>query len=316
MQRLDIALIEYDFPAWTATQDKYIYEMERKWKSVDPTGAGRVASGLTPYPQRGDDRGGGIRKAALGKMAHHESLDPTAGRASDPLRRALAWGVHLFTASGAVVALLALLAITRQDFGQAIIYMLIALTIDSLDGSMARRVGVTVHAPTIDGRRLDDIVDYLNFVIVPVFFMIQASSILSPYLGALPVLASAYGFSRVDAKTEDDFFLGFPSYWNVLALYLYLLDYSAMTGTLWLTGLSVAVFVPIKYIYPSRIKKPMLRHFTNYTGLLWAIVVGWAVLNPELAARFHVVPVSLVYPAYYVGLSFLIGGYQRRPPVS
>jgi len=245
-------------------------------------------------------------------MAHHEPLDPSAARKSDPTRYALSWGVHLFTASGAVVALLALVAVTRQDFGQAIIWMLIALTIDSVDGTLARRVGVTQHVPMIDGRRLDDIVDYLNFVIVPVFFIIQAGDILSPYLGALPVLASAYGFSRVDAKTDDYFFLGFPSYWNVLALYLYLLELSATTGTLWVVGLSAAVFVPFKYVYPSRLANLRLRYLTSYAGLLWAIVVGWAVLNPELASRFHVVQLSLIYPIYYIGLSFLLGGYQRR----
>jgi len=245
-------------------------------------------------------------------MTHHESLDPAATRERAPLRYALSWGVHLFTASGAVIALMALVAITQQDFGQAIILMLIALAIDSVDGTLARRVGVAEQVPMIDGRRLDDLVDYLNFVIVPVFFMIQAGSILSPYLGALPVLASAYGFSRVDAKTDDDFFLGFPSYWNVLALYLYLLDYSATIGTIWLIGLSIAVFVPIKYVYPSRLANLPLRYFTSYCGLLWAIVVGWAILNPEIAARYDVVRLSLAYPVYYIGLSFLLGGFQRR----
>jgi phosphatidylcholine synthase len=229
----------------------------------------------------------------------------------DPVRRTLSWGVHLFTASGAVLGVLALLEINRGNFAQATIYMLLTLAIDSMDGTFARKVGVRQHAPHIDGRRMDDIIDYLNFVIVPVVFMVQAGSVLSPVWVILPVLASAFGFARDDAKTDDNFFLGFPSYWNVLAFYLWLLDYSPLTGTIWVVGLSIAVFVPYKYIYPSKLENRALRYFTCYSGLLWSIVLGWAVLNPELGARYRIVEWTLLYPAFYMLLSFKLGGLQR-----
>jgi phosphatidylcholine synthase len=129
---------------------------------------------------------------------------------------------------------------------------------------------------------------------------------------ALAVLASAFGFARVDAKTEDDFFLGWPSYWNVLAIYLWMLDLSPLAGTLWVVGCAIAIFVPWKYVYPSRLKNLFLRYLTSYSGLVWAVAVGFAALRPELAARYHVVQLSLAYPIFYVGLSLWLGGLQRR----
>lgn len=231
--------------------------------------------------------------------------------ASSPARRLLAYAVHGFTASGAVIGVLALLAILRGDLAMATVFLLITLAIDSVDGTIARRVGVTTHAPGIDGRRMDDIVDYLNFVIVPAVFMVKAGSLPSPMWVALPVLSSAFGFSRRNAKTDDDFFLGWPSYWNVLAFYLWLLDLSPASGGAWVLGLSIAIFVPWKYIYPSKLPNPLLRHGVSWSGMLWAVVVGVAALSPELAERFYLVQISLVYPAVYVGLSLWLGGWAR-----
>ncbi len=156
---------------------------------------------------------------------------PAAARQSTR-RQTLAWGVHLLTASGAVFGAVALLAIMAGDLSRALLLMGVTLFIDSVDGTLARRVGVAEVLPRIDGRRLDDIVDYLNFVIVPVVFMVAAGSLLHWSFAALPILASAYGFSQNEAKTEDDFFLGWPSYWNVVAAYLWLLHLSPLAGTL------------------------------------------------------------------------------------
>ncbi len=164
----------------------------------------------------------------------------------------IAWAVHLLTASGAAIALFALIATATGRMAIAVELMLVALVIDAVDGTFARAVRVTEYAPEIDGRRLDDIVDYLNYVIVPVFFVWAGGFVAHPAWLAAPVLASAFGFARVDAKTEDDFFLGFPSYWNILAIYLWLFDVGPIASTAWLAGLSLAVFVPLKYLYPSK----------------------------------------------------------------
>ena len=228
-----------------------------------------------------------------------------------PRRVGLAWGVHAFTASGAVVGAIALLAVVAGNLPQAAILMLVALAIDSVDGTLARAARVREVLPGIDGRRLDDIVDFLNYVIVPVVFLV-AAGYLAPWWAACPILASAYGFSQQDAKTDDDFFLGFPSYWNVVALYAWLLDASRATTTAIVVGLSIAVFIPLKYVYPSRM--PALRRTTNALGALWIVALALAVVAPELGARLRIAPVTLAFPGWYLLLSFWFGGLARRTP--
>lgn len=225
-------------------------------------------------------------------------------------RRALAWGVHAFTASGGVIAVAALLACGRGDLPVAALWMLLALVIDSVDGTLARRVGVSEVLPGIDGRRLDDIVDYVNYVIVPAVFLVQAGSVVHPLVVAAPVLASAYGFSQVDAKTEDHFFVGFPSYWNVAAIYLWALGVPAGIGTALLLALSAAVFVPLKYVYPSRMNA--LWWTTNGTAAIWALVVAGAISRADGLPARNVMWISLAYPVYYLGISFWLGGRHGR----
>ena len=223
---------------------------------------------------------------------------------------AFAWSVHAITASGAVIALLTAVAASRGEFEEAILWMLLALFVDSVDGTLARRARVKELIPSFDGRTLDDIVDFLNYVIVPALFMIWAGSV--PHWGwaALPVVASAYGFSQADAKTDDHFFLGFPSYWNVVAIYAYTLDVSGAAMVAWLVGLSVAVFVPLKYLYPSRMR--FLFWTTNLGGLIWSWVVAFAIAFPDRVGDFPLIKLSLLYPAYYVAVSIWLGGMQRR----
>lgn len=227
-----------------------------------------------------------------------------------PTRRTLlAWGVHLFTASGAVIGTLALVAIGAGHLAIAALLMLLTLVIDAVDGTLARRVGVEQLVPEIDGRRLDDIVDYLNYVIVPSVFMVAAGSLLGWAWIALPVLSSAYGFSQQDAKTEDDFFLGWPSYWNVVAVYLWLLETPPVAGTVVVAAFAVAVFVPFKYVYPSRMS--VLRRTTTALTLGWLLALTAAIALPETAERLHLVELSLAYPLYYLALSFWLGGLRR-----
>jgi phosphatidylcholine synthase len=225
-------------------------------------------------------------------------------------RRGLAWGVHAFTASGAVVGAIALLAIGAGNWQQAAILMLVALAIDSADGTLARAAHVREVLPDIDGRRLDDMVDYLNYVIVPVVFLV-AAGYLHPAVAAAPILASAYGFSQEEAKTEDDFFLGFPSYWNIVALYIWLLDVSPLSATLVVVALSIGVFVPLKYLYPS--KMPVGKTAMAMLGVAWVIGASIAVVARDATAPWHLAEATLAYPALYLALSFWFGGIHRKP---
>jgi phosphatidylcholine synthase len=222
---------------------------------------------------------------------------------------ALAWGVHAFTASGAVVGTVALLAIVSGDYRSAVLLMLVALTIDAVDGTLARRAEVARILPTVDGRRLDDIVDFANYVLVPAVFLVATGALSHWAWAVLPVLASAYGFSQSAAKTEDDFFLGFPSYWNVIAIYIWLLEIPPAIATATVALFSALVFVPIKYIYPS--KMPVLRRTTAALALACIALVTFAVLNRQAAESLHLVEISLLFPAYYLVVSWRVGGLHR-----
>lgn len=231
---------------------------------------------------------------------------------NDRISKIRSWSIHLFTASGAVIGFFSLVSIATGSLGNATLLMLAALFIDGIDGTLARMAHVSEHVPEIDGRRLDDIVDYLNFVIVPVFFMWGAGTVTHPIWLAAPILASAYGFSRRDAKTDDNFFLGFPSYWNILVIYLWLLGVGPLGGTLWVAALSVAVFIPMKYIYPSKIHPLRLRLALGIGALVWTFALVLCVQWPNEVAPYFLVELSLAYPAWYMWLSVSRGGFRRH----
>jgi phosphatidylcholine synthase len=223
-----------------------------------------------------------------------------------------AWAVHFLTASGAVLGVLALLAVAEGDFPRAVLLMLATLAIDSVDGTLARRFRVAEILPSIDGRRLDDLVDYLNYVIVPAVFMVASGALPGWGWAALPVLASAYGFSQQQAKTDDNFFLGFPSYWNVVAIYLWQLDLSPALSVALVAVLALAVFIPLKYVYPSRMHA-LWR--TTYTGAaLWLLAVSAATIWPRPLGEIRLAEISLLYPAYYIAISMWLGGWHRSSP--
>jgi phosphatidylcholine synthase len=227
-----------------------------------------------------------------------------------------AWGVHLFTASGAIAGLFALDRIAVSDFRGAFIWMAVAIIIDSADGTLARLVNVHDRIPIFDGALLDNIVDYLNYVAVPLFLMLRANLLPRTATGffaaSLAMLASAYGFSRTDAKTEDHYFRGFPSYWNLVALYLFCLSYSPLVNSLIVIVLALMVFVPVKYIYPSR-TEPM-RPLTLIFAALWAPAT--LALIPALPSPNPILLyTSLAFVVYYFVMSFVLHAHMLREAV-
>src|SRR5262249_37663766 len=153
------------------------------------------------------------------------------------------------------------------------------IVVDAFDGTLARAVRVKEVIPWVDGSRLDDVVDYFTYVLVPAFFLLQMN--LLPAGGALPVvalmaIASGYGFSQTAAKPADHFFTGFPSYWNIVAFYLYALGWPPAVNAAWLVAFAVGVFVPIRYVYPSR--TPTLRALTVTLGIAWGVVLIYALV--------------------------------------
>lgn len=216
----------------------------------------------------------------------------------------LAYLVHVYTATGVVCGLLSILATLDGDYQLALSWMVAAVFIDATDGWLARRVHVDRNAPNIDGARLDDIVDYVTYVVAPGLLLLKAG--LLPPGWALPVvcamlLASAMGFSQRDAKTADHYFTGFPSYWNVVALYLLLIGARPTINAIVLLVLSALVFVPIRYVYPTRTETWRVVTLAGCAawgvqvlGLIWSLpdVPPWLFWS------------SLAYPIYYTALSF------------
>src|SRR5918912_1683750 len=184
--------------------------------------------------------------------------------------------VYLYTASGGVLALLILVAAYNGHAVTALWLGLTALMIDSTDGLLARRFRVKELLPSFDGGLLDNIVDYMTYVLAPILLLWSSGYLpggaFGVALAALPLLASSYQFCRVDAKTEDGaqtdhFFLGFPSYWNVVAFYVIVFDLGAAAVSAILLVCSLLVFVPIRYVYPSRTMA--FRMVTAALTLLW-----------------------------------------------
>ncbi len=215
-----------------------------------------------------------------------------------------AWGVHLYTGLGAVIGLFTLEASWSGNYRAAFAWMAVALFIDCTDGTLARRVRVKQILPQFDGAKLDDIVDYLNYVVVPVVLAYHAgllpAGLKGLLVGSAPLIASGYGFSQTDAKTEDHFFKGFPSYWNVVVFYFYTLRTPTWFNVVALVLFSFLVFVPIRYVYPSR--TPTARHITYLLGGLWGVVMVFLLAQFPAPARW-LSGLSLFFPVYYMGMS-------------
>ena len=218
----------------------------------------------------------------------------------------MAWLAHLYTASGVVFAFLAARAVIDFDYREAFFWLGVQIVVDATDGLLARAARVSERLPWFNGAKLDDIIDYLTYVFVPALFVWRA--ILVPeswilYVTSAMLLSSAYGFNRADAKTADHFFLGFPSYWNIVVFYMLVLKLSPAVNGVILLGLAVMVFVPIRYVYPSRMT--VLRGPTILLGVIWGVLMSvmlWqypAISTPVLLA-------SLVFPVYYFGLSLVL----------
>jgi phosphatidylcholine synthase len=223
----------------------------------------------------------------------------------------IAWIAHLYTASGAVFAFLAARAIIEHDYRTAFFWLGVQIVVDATDGVLARALRVDVRTPGFNGAKLDDIVDYLTYVFVPALFVWRA--VLVPDAWALWVagamlLSSAYGFNRADAKTTDYFFTGFPSYWNLVVFYLHIGQSPSTLNALILVALAALVFVPIRYVYPSR--TPVLRWQTNVLGAIWGALLAWMLWQYPAISR-PVFLVSLLYPAYYFALSLFLT-WKRR----
>jgi phosphatidylcholine synthase len=231
------------------------------------------------------------------------------GRRHGVTQRITAWLVHVYTAGGLVAAAGMAVLIARggdDAFRLAFVLMVAATAIDSTDGWLARKARVKEVLPGFDGRTLDDLTDFHTYTSMPLFLIWRAQILPAglAWVLLLPLLASAYGFSRVNAKTSDGFFLGFPSYWNVVAFYLYMLEPPVWISLAVIVGFALLTLVPARYLYITH-GGPFARVML-VAGALWAGLTFLLLVGPPAEERKTLAGISLIYPLMYLTLSWVV----------
>jgi phosphatidylcholine synthase len=215
----------------------------------------------------------------------------------------LPWTPHIVTASGLVFAFLTIIALLNSGWKLALIWMAAGVATDSVDGTMARYLNSTQKLPKFNGQLLDAIVDYVTYVIVPVLFIHIANlipSIYNNWLLPLVLVSSSYQFAQTNAKTPDNYFTGFPSYWNIAVFYMLVIKSAPIANVILLLVLVVFIFIPIKYYYPSRTQRNRI--------LVMTITIIWGIAGLILISMYptiHPIPLwtSILCSTYYIYLS-------------
>lgn len=228
-----------------------------------------------------------------------------------PAGRLISGGVHLLTACGAVAALGALDAVADGRLRTAFAWLGVALVIDAVDGTLARASRVDLHWPAIDGALLDNLVDYATYALVPAWIVWREGLVpagTGAAAAAAIAIAAGFQFAHRGAKSDDGHFRGFPSYWNLVALYLVALDVPPPAGLLVVATLAAASFAPLRFAYPTRMRR--LRRTTLTLGAIWGAALAGIVAGLPTPSRWLTLA-SLVFPAYYLALGLLSS--QSRP---
>lgn len=217
------------------------------------------------------------------------AAQPAQLASSTALQRVIAWSVHAFTLSGAAWACLATLALVEGRIVHMWLWLGIALIVDGVDGTLARKAEVLRHAPMFDGRTLDNIVDYLTWSFIPAVFMYKYIDFGFPALGLVMFVvicvSSLLCYCNLALKSDDHFFMGFPAAWNIVAVYMWILGTGPVvnvTATILLAALTVS---PLAFVHPFRVVKAMPINIA--AGLTWlvstAVLVAKQPLDPPLA---------------------------------
>ena len=208
-----------------------------------------------------------------------------------------ALSVHLLTATGAVFAMLAMLAAVDGKWSLMFLWLVVAFAVDGVDGPLARKYQVKVHAPQFDGVLLDLIIDYLTYVFIPAFALFK-SGLLPGWTGWFAIIvitfASAMYFADMRMKTKDNSFSGFPGCWNMLVLVLFAIEPNFWVIVILVAALAVAMFLPLKFIHPVRTER--WRFLSLPVALAWTFFAGWAAwvnFHPESWAHWGLIGTSI-----------------------
>jgi phosphatidylcholine synthase len=211
--------------------------------------------------------------------------------------RVIAYSVHLLTATGAVFSMLAMLAAVQAQWGLMFLWLVVAFVVDGIDGPLARRYGVKVHAPQIDGVLLDLIIDYLTYVFIPAYALF-ASGLLPGWTGWAVIIvitfASALYFADTRMKTKDNSFAGFPACWNMVAVVIFALQPGYWVTLALVVVLAAAMFTSLKFIHPVRTAR--WRAVSLPVALAWTGFAAWSAwgnFHPESWAGIGLVLTSL-----------------------
>jgi phosphatidylcholine synthase len=225
----------------------------------------------------------------------------------NPLRPACAFAVHVFTASGAALGLLALIAAVDRDWTLMFVWLGVALVVDGVDGAFARYLRVAELLPRWSGDTLDFVVDFLTYVVVPAYAIVASGLLPAPAAvpaGIAIVVASALYFADRDMKMADNCFRGFPALWNLAAFYLFIVRPDAWVAVAAVAALVVSTFLPLPFVHPLRVRR--LRAVNIILLALWSLLAALALvrgLQPE-----PWITATLCAIALY----FLVAGLMRR----
>tara|TARA_R110001583_G_scaffold30702_2_gene105767 strand:+ start:1362 stop:2057 length:696 start_codon:yes stop_codon:yes gene_type:complete len=221
--------------------------------------------------------------------------------------------VHLFTATGAIFAMLAMLAAAEERWDMMFLWLVVAFFVDGIDGPLARKYNVKTNAPEFDGVLLDLIIDYLTYVFIPAFALFQ-SGLMDGWSGWVMIIivtfASAMYFCDTRMKTKDNSFWGFPGCWNMLVLVLFALSPPWWVSLVLVTVLAATMFAPLKFVHPVRTER--WRAVTLPMALAWTFFAGWAAwvdFHPQSWAHWGLVITSLYLMFAGVAQQYL---YDRK----
>ncbi|WP_299688389.1 CDP-alcohol phosphatidyltransferase family protein [uncultured Tateyamaria sp.] len=205
--------------------------------------------------------------------------------------------VHLLTATGAVFAMLAMLAAVNAQWDIMFMWLVVAFAVDGVDGPLARKYDVKTNAPEFDGVLLDLIIDYLTYVFIPAFALFS-SGLMDGWTGWVAIIvitfASAMYFADTRMKTKDNSFSGFPGCWNMVVLVIFALEPNFWVSLTLVTVLAVAMFVPLKFVHPVRTAR--WRPLTLPMALAWTGFAAWAAwvdFHPESWAHWGLIVTSI-----------------------
>ncbi len=200
------------------------------------------------------------------------------------VKKGIAWAVHAFTTCGIVAGFLALVAVLKGDAVVAFMWLGVALFVDGIDGTLARRARVQEYTPNFDGTTLDNVIDFFTYVAVPALMVYWFNMVPAPFwfapenwslICAAAIMAvSCYTFANVGMKSSDYYFVGFPAIWNVVVLYFYVLDTGWMVNLITIIVLCILTFVPIKFVHPLRV--------THWRNITIPMTVLWAAMTLSL----------------------------------